>query len=54
MDILEYHNEDKKFSNDEIEMFIIADDIKKKVESKYQVYDFDLEKIEVLLIMIFV
>ena len=44
MDILEYHNEDKKFSNDEIEMFIIADDIKKKVESKYQVYDFDLEK----------
>ena len=44
MDILEYHNEDKKFSNDEIEMFIIADDIKKKVESNYQVYDFDLEK----------
>ena len=44
MDILKYHNEDKKFSNDEIEMFIIADDIKKKVENKYQVYDFDLEK----------
>lgn len=42
MDILKYHNEDKKFSNTEIEAFTIAHDIKEKLESHYQVYDFDL------------
>lgn len=39
MDILMYNNEDKKYSTDEIEAFIIANDIKKKVSEKYLVYD---------------
>ena len=43
LDILTYNNEDKKYTNDEIEAFIIAKDIKKKVEKKYLVYDFDKE-----------
>ena len=44
MDVLEYDNEDKDFSDDEIEAFIIANDVKEKVNSKYLVYDFDLKK----------
>lgn len=43
LDILTYNNEDKKYTNDEIEAFIIAKDIKKKIEEKYLVYDFDKE-----------
>ena len=43
LDILTYNNEDKKYSNDEIEAFIIAKDIKKKIEEKYLVFDFDKE-----------
>ena len=42
MDIYTYNNEDKKYSNDEIEAFIIANDIKKKISDNYEVYDFDL------------
>ncbi len=44
MDIYTYENSDKKFSNDEIEAFIIANDIKKKVDNGYTVYDFDLKQ----------
>ena len=43
LDILTYNNEDKKYTNDEIEAFIIAKDIKKKIEEKYLVFDFDKE-----------
>ena len=43
LDILTYNNEDKKYTNDEIEAFIIAKDIKKKIKEKYLVYDFDKE-----------
>lgn len=39
MDILNYELEDKKYSPTEVEAFIIAKDIKEKVESKYQVID---------------
>ena len=44
MDIYTYNNGDKRYSNDEIEAFIIANDIKKKIDKAYEVYDFDLEK----------
>ncbi len=44
MELITYNNEDKEFKNEEIEAFIIATDIKQKIESNYQVYDFDLEK----------
>lgn len=43
LDILTYNNEDKKYTSDEIEAFIIAKDIKKKIEEKYLVFDFDKE-----------
>lgn len=43
LDILTYNNEEKKYTNDEIEAFIIAKDIKKKIEEKYLVFDFDKE-----------
>ncbi len=43
LDVLTYNNEDKKYTNDEIEAFIIAKDIKKKIEEKYLVFDFDKE-----------
>lgn len=43
LDILTYNNEDKKYTNDEIEAFIIAKDLKKKIEEKYLVFDFDKE-----------
>lgn len=43
LDILTYNNEDKKYTNDEIEAFIISKDIKKKIEEKYLVFDFDKE-----------
>ena len=42
IDILEYdYDKDSGFTMEEIECFIIADDIKKKVESHYQVFDND-------------
>ena len=44
MDIYTYNNGDKRYSNDEIEAFIIANDIKKKISDNYEVYDFDLGK----------
>ena len=44
MDIYAYDSVDKKYSCDEIEGFIIANDIKKKVDSGYFVYDFDLKQ----------
>ena len=44
MDLLTYNYEDKVFNNDEIEAFIIAQDIIAKVNNKYQVFDFDLGK----------
>jgi ATP-dependent helicase/nuclease subunit A len=37
------YQKDEKFTNREIEAFIIAKDIKQKVESKYQVFDKDLK-----------
>lgn len=42
MEIWKYDNEEKKFSNVEIEAFAIGRDIEKKVEEKYQVFDFKL------------
>ena len=44
MDILEYNNDTNEFSDDEIEAFIIAKDIKRKLDDNYLVYDFDLGK----------
>jgi len=42
VDVLEYnYDKDSEYTMDEIECFIIADDIKKKVESHYQVFDKD-------------
>ena len=37
--ILEYKQEDKKYSKDEIEAFIIARDIKEKINNKYIIFD---------------
>ena len=42
LEILKYQNADKKFSNSEIEIFTIAQDIKEKIENGYLVYDFKL------------
>ena len=42
LEILKYQNEDKKFSNSEIEIFTIAQDIKEKIANGYLVYDFKL------------
>ena len=40
MDILTYKNEDiKEYSTDEVEAFIVARDIKDKIDNKYQVVD---------------
>ena len=39
LEILNYNYEDKLFSPEEIEAFIIAKDIKNKINNKYQVYD---------------
>lgn len=40
MDILCY-NEDKSFQKEEIEAFIVANDIKNKIENNYQIFDKD-------------
>ncbi|MDE5540161.1 MAG: UvrD-helicase domain-containing protein, partial [Bacilli bacterium] len=45
MEIMKYDNEGKEFSDTEIEAFTIAQDIKKKIQSKYQVYDFGLKSL---------
>ena len=42
LEILKYQNEDKKFSNSEIEIFTIVQDIKEKIANGYLVYDFKL------------
>lgn len=44
MEIMKYDYQDKEFSNTEIEAFWIAHDIKNKVKSKYQIFDFELNK----------
>ncbi len=44
MEIMKYDYQDKEFSNTEIEAFTILRDIKNKVEAKYQVIDFELNK----------
>ncbi len=41
MEIYNYKNEDKTYTNDEVEAFIIADDIKKKMSSNLYVMDGD-------------
>ena len=40
-EVYTYDYKDSEFSKEEIEIFIIANDIKNKVESKYQVFDKD-------------
>jgi len=44
MEIMKYDYQNKEYSNVEIEAFTIFQDIKKKVKSKYQVFDFNLNK----------
>ena len=39
MEIINYNSKDFKFSKEEIEAFIIANDIKNKIDNKYLVYD---------------
>ena len=39
MEIINYNSKDSKFSKEEIEAFIIANDIKNKIDNKYLVYD---------------
>ena len=39
MEILNYSTEDSKYENEEIEAFIIANDIKNKIDNKYLVFD---------------
>ena len=40
-EIFNYQTEDKTYTKEEIEIFIIANDIKNKIENKYQVFDKD-------------
>ena len=40
LDLIDYE-EDKFYTKEEIECFIIADDIKQKIENKYQIFDKD-------------
>ncbi len=42
--ILKYDYQDKLYTNQEIEAFTIAKDIKEKLKTKYQVFDFDLNQ----------
>lgn len=44
-EIYNYQTEDKTYTKEEIEIFIIANDIKNKIENKYQVFDKDELKI---------
>ena len=39
MEIINYSTLDTKYSKEEIEAFIIANDIKNKIDNKYQIYD---------------
>ena len=41
LEILEYENNDHNFSKDEVECFLIANDIKNKMANNYQVFDKD-------------
>ena len=41
LEILEYENSNNNFSKDEVECFLIANDIKNKINSNYQVFDKD-------------
>ena len=43
LEILNYNSEDKKYSKEELEAFIIVNDIKVKIENKYQVFDKEKE-----------
>ena len=45
MDILEYELTNKEYSKDEVELFAIAEDIKKKIEQGYPIFDKDEKKI---------
>ncbi len=45
LEVLSYNLDDKKFTNDEYEAFVIAKDIKEKVESEYLIYDKDEKKL---------
>ena len=45
LEVLSYNLDDKKYTNDEYEAFIIAKDIKEKVESNYLIYDKDEKKL---------
>ena len=42
--ILEYENETNEYSNNEIEIFTIAKDIKEKMSSNFMVFDKDTSK----------
>ncbi len=42
LEIYNYQNEDKKYTEEEIEAYIIANDIKEKVNNKYLVFDKEL------------
>lgn len=44
LEIFKYDNTDSGYSNVEIEAFAIAKNIKEKISSNYQVYDFDIGK----------
>ena len=39
-----YYDNNQKYSNEEIEYFFIANDVKKKIECQYQIYDKDLKQ----------
>ena len=41
LEILEYENNNNNFSKDEVECFLIANDIKNKIDNNYQVFDKD-------------
>lgn len=41
LEIYNYHLEDKTYSKEEVEAFIIANDIKNKVDNHYQIFDKD-------------
>ena len=43
LEVLEYSIEDKYYTNSEKEIFIIGNDIKEKINNKYQIFDKDLK-----------
>ena len=46
MEILSYHNEDKRYANSVIEAFIVADDILKRIKNKEQVTYFENDEMK--------